>query len=360
LIDEKKDWAVYINDKGSSIGKLCGFRFLKWAFVLECYICLLLNGINPFKARVITDEGKLRESDVLLAYIHYPNDLHNLKNLKGKKLLHMNHFYARLGIGVNAKMIEDADIDYFVSEADLSKNSKFFNKYFGRYNKKVLLLPYVFQERFKNAKPFPQRKNLAVATGTLARIERSKDLYDFFNIETLHPMRLAIYDNKRTLSNEVDSYIADYYEDVPPDVVSPGNRSFWSRLKKRFVMYFVMGHQKKYRSFNIVDKYNEYKMSVVPEEIIGLPAIGFVESMACGCAYIGIDDPMYRDIGLIPGKHYIAYDNTLEGLRKVIAFYQNEPYKLQMIAETGCSYVREHFNGGSAAGRFYSELTRLL
>ena len=42
--------------------------------------------------------------------------------------------------------------------------------------------------------------------------------------------------------------------------------------------------------------------------------IGFVEGMACGSAYIGLDDPMYKDIGLIPGKHYIIY-GTLEDLK---------------------------------------------
>ena len=53
-------------------------------------------------------------------------------------------------------------------------------------------------------------------------------------------------------------------------------------------------------------------MFVVPEEANDLPGIGFVEGMACGSAYIGLDDGMYKDIGLIPRKHYITYDGTLE------------------------------------------------
>jgi hypothetical protein len=360
LIDEKKDWAIYINNRGSSFERLHDSRYLKWALVLECYICLLLNGINPFKVQIITNGDKLRESDFLFAYIHYPNDLENFKNLKGKKLLHMNHFYAGPGIERNAKMIDGIGIDYFVAEVDLSKNSEFFDKYFGHYGKRTLLLPYTFQERFKNMKPFEERKNLAVATGTFLRFESDGNLADFFNTATLHPMRLAIYDNKHALSGKIDSYIADYYEDTPVERVLLIKKTFIGKITRWFLVNFVIGRQKKYRSFNIVDKYNEYKMSVIPEEIIGLPAIGFVESMACGCAYIGINDPMYRDIGLIPGKHYIAYDNTIDGLQKVIGFYQDKPRELQMIAETGYNHVLKYFNGKYIASQFYHELAGLL
>ena len=68
----------------------------------------------------------------------------------------------------------------------------------------------------------------------------------------------------------------------------------------------------------MVEKFNEYKMCLVGEEILGVPGIGYVEGMACGCAYIGLDSPMYRNLGLIPGVHYISYDGTKEGLRQVI------------------------------------------
>ena len=93
--------------------------------------------------------------------------------------------------------------------------------------------------------------------------------------------------------------------------------------------------------------------------MIGLPAIGFVESMACGCAYIGLDHSMYRDIGLVPGTHYIAYDGTLPGLAEAIRLYRNRPEALRRIAEEGCRFVREHFDPKTVAARFYSGLTEL-
>jgi spore maturation protein CgeB len=89
-----------------------------------------------------------------------------------------------------------------------------------------------------------------------------------------------------------------------------------------------------------VSKYNEYKMAVVPEELIDVPAIGAFESMACGCAYIGIDHPMYKDFGMEPGVHYITYDGTVEGLKDTIKYYQKHNDELESIAINGEALVR--------------------
>lgn len=106
-------------------------------------------------------------------------------------------------------------------------------------------------------------------------------------------------------------------------------------------------YHKKYFSFNIVKKFNDYKMHFLGEEILGVPGIGFVEGMACGSAYIGLDSPMYRDYGLIPGVHYIAYDGTKEGLRATVEHYQKpeNQAELERIAKAGCEFVRENFSG---------------
>ena len=83
-------------------------------------------------------------------------------------------------------------------------------------------------------------------------------------------------------------------------------------------------------------------MFVCPEELVGMPGIGFVEGMACGCAYIGLNHDMYRCLGLEPGIHYITYDGTLEDLRKVILYYKQRPEEVKNIADTGCRYVRKN------------------
>jgi spore maturation protein CgeB len=110
--------------------------------------------------------------------------------------------------------------------------------------------------------------------------------------------------------------------------------------------------------FNIVDEYNKYKMFVNAEEVIGLPGVGFVEGMACGTAYIGLKSPMYEDIGMRDGVHYIGYDGSLEDLCKKIAYYQNHGEKLERIAENGYAFVRETCNPDIVMRKFISFLEK--
>lgn len=108
----------------------------------------------------------------------------------------------------------------------------------------------------------------------------------------------------------------------------------------------------------MVEKFNDYKMHLLGEEILGVPGIGFVEGMACGSAYIGLDSPMYRDYGLIPGVHYITYDGTKEGLRKTVEYWQKPENQdeLEQIAKRGCEFVRKNFCGEKIAEKLINEL----
>jgi glycosyltransferase involved in cell wall biosynthesis len=105
-----------------------------------------------------------------------------------------------------------------------------------------------------------------------------------------------------------------------------------------------------------VQRYNEYRMFLCPEEVVDLPSIGFVEGMACGAAFIGIRDPMYSDIGLIDKVHYIGYDGTLQDILKKIAYYQKNEQELEQIAEAGYNFVRQNFNGPRVAKEFLTYL----
>lgn len=100
-------------------------------------------------------------------------------------------------------------------------------------------------------------------------------------------------------------------------------------------------------------------MFVVPEEINDLPGIGFVEGMACGCAYIGKIDPMYTDLGLKPNYHYVGYDGSLKDLIKKINYYQKYPKELEKIANRGYQFVTKNFNGANVAKKFISDLEKL-
>ena len=114
--------------------------------------------------------------------------------------------------------------------------------------------------------------------------------------------------------------------------------------------------QKEYYKFDMVNEYNKYKMFIVPEEITGLPAIGFVEGMACGAAFIGLSSPIYKDMGLIENFHYISYDGSLKDLVKKIRYFQLHNDELQRIAKNGYEFVINNFNGEKIAQQFLNYL----
>ena len=118
------------------------------------------------------------------------------------------------------------------------------------------------------------------------------------------------------------------------------------------------GQQKKYFSFNMVEKFNDFKMCLVGEEILGVPGIGFVEGMSCGCAYIGQKLGYYEDYGMQEGVHYIGYDGTLEDLKAKITYYQQpeNQEELERIANAGYEFAQKHFRGEYVAEQLLNNL----
>jgi hypothetical protein len=100
-------------------------------------------------------------------------------------------------------------------------------------------------------------------------------------------------------------------------------------------------------------------MFAVPEEVCDLPAIGFVEGMACGTAYLGLRNPMYEDIGMVAGVHYIPHDGTVSDLMAKVSYYQQHPDEVALIAMEGCRFVREHLCSQTVYGDFVERLLAL-
>ena len=89
------------------------------------------------------------------------------------------------------------------------------------------------------------------------------------------------------------------------------------------------------------EKFNEYKMCLIGEEILGVPGIGFVEGMACGCAYFG-KRGYYEDYGMKEGVHYIAYDGSPDDLlekRKNSGIINDFKEKYEILFSLGIEYI---------------------
>lgn len=374
---KKYDSAIVIDGtstsltSGSSLMKFTSnnYYLLRLVTFFEVYIWCLINRVNPFTTRIIFRFNKLNEdTDVLLGFGFLSDTFLNEKvaarsffrKFQGRKVIHLSHFFSRTG--KVAEAIKKTGTTLAVSEADLKK-SDYFDKYFS-FIKKVHILPFILREKYKKRTDFQSRKNICLALGTLVMYETRgldfedvyKDHFEFFGLNTLQPMRKSIYENRNNLGGLIESFIQ------PQKIKTEGSGKKDNSLKKTAILikylflHMFGGSKNKYHSFDIVEAYNKYKMFVAPEENIGLPSINFIEGMACGCAYLGLNSPMYQDLGFVDGANYIAYDGTLDNLKEKIRYYQNHEEDLSRIAQAGYEFVRKNFNKEKVIDDFLKEI----
>ncbi|MDA0772551.1 MAG: glycosyltransferase [Cyanobacteria bacterium] len=307
-----------------------------------------INQLNPTEDIIFThgtinsifESRKLVEASSLIQY-------------QGKVLVYANHFFTYPEIvSANYKLLKNPSL---AAETKLENNS-FFQKFFSDFGSNYVL-PYAFQERFETRIPFQERKNKALALGTYLCLQETdpghKEVIQHFNSTALHPMRKAIYEARKHITEQIDSIISKQ----PFEDDEEKNRKA-QRLKGIGLYLFKLfaKEQEKYLSLDIVDQYNQYKMVIAPEEIIGLPSISFVEAMSCNCAYIGIDSEIYTDLGLEANKHYISYNGTLENLLEKVRYYQEHSDELEEIANNGYKFVREYLSDRVIKEKFYQDL----
>ena len=355
---EKYQVCNYINDRGFSLytnGNGSIMKILNWFSGIENTVTLRKNGIKPSMVPVLKKPSDIHPDDLVIAYNVCNEELRGLSEINAFKALSMLHFHGRNG--ENARIIE-AGINCLFNEVNLSKTSEIYRKYYPN-DLPWIVHPFVFAERFQNLKPFNERKTKCFSTGTIT-YKTHTEFLDVYADSCDQPVRKFVKDNPEYFKDTVDCFSSDYLEDNPGKTINPTDNQLIKFYKKLYNRTHV-GKQKKYFSFNMVEKFNDYKMHLLGEEILGVPGIGFVEGMACGSAYIGIDSPMYRDYGLIPGVHYITYDGTKEGLRKTVEYWQRPEHQdeLERIAKAGCEFVRANFSGHRVAEKLIKQLIEM-
>lgn len=345
----------YVNDRAATLisgGSEKLHSFLNLFAGIEWNAVYKWNKIPKSKITTIKSTKEIRMDDIVILYNVFSNNFRQVADICAFKAVSLLHFHGKEG---EDKRIKEAKIDCLINETNLEKTSEIFNKF---YELKLpwIVHPFVFAERFVNKIPFSKRKNMAFATGTIT-YKKHPEFLEVYGDPCDQPSRKQIKDNPDFFKYAIYCTSSDYDEDnIAKEVKKQDNKVV--RLYKNLHNRFFAGKQKKYYSFDMVEAFNSYKMCIVGEEILGVPGIGFVEGMACGCAYIGIDSPMYTDLGLIPGIHYITYDGTKEDLKRVIEYYQMDEHQqeLEQIAKIGCEYVRAHFNGNAVAEKLLHDL----
>lgn len=345
----------YLNDRAFSLmhnGPKIVLDFLNLFKYAEHKRTLKKDGYDPKRITILKHINEIRNDDIVIFYRHHAEQFQYMEQVEAFKVLSMIHF---TGSREEAAILDKVRPNCLMNECNLRTNSEIFRRFY-RYNGPWVIHPFVFEDRFKPMEPFNQRKTMAFATGTITYKE-TPDFIEVYGDPCDQPSRKQIKDNPEYLAGCVDCYSSDYLEDADLLQTNPNDNAL-VKFYKKFYNRMHTGQQKKYYSFNMVDKFNEYKMCIVGEEILGVPGIGFVEGMACGCAYIGLDSPIYTDLGLYPGVHYIGYDGSLEDLKAKIQYYQapENQEELEQIAKTGCDFVRKNFNGDTVAENLLNKL----
>ena len=365
------------------------FNFLKNS-TIDFYAWVLLNRLNPFKFKIYKSASSLEHNDLIFTFLYgtfvFDNYILNedkcklfndFKNTSAFKIAHFSHYgYATQNEIDN---IIFSKFDIIVSENNLIKNSIYFNRLFNSHFKNLILLPFVPNKKFINNNNFINRKNKVLSTGSNTYKMRNKIFIEFFGHDKLQPMRNELIENQNKLQNYIDFMTNNLYSNELNN--SKINSNNILKFLKKNLTYLVgdfyrfnhllyiyifnpnintRKNENEYYKIDIVKKYNEYKMFIVPEEVIDLPAIGFVEGMACGSAYIGLRNSMYEDIGMIDKEHYIGYDGTIEDLIEKISYYQIHDDELRIIANKGYEFVSNNLNDDSIMTNFFNSLQNII
>lgn len=333
----------YVNEDGFTLVRSFPkpvMAILRKLRFLENKIVMRLNKLSAKKIKVIKRREDIRPDDIVIGYRHVPCSLSDMAKINAFKAISMIHFH---GEQKDSDVIRKANPDILFNEVDLSKTSEIFRRYYGWYKRDFIVHPFVAAPRFQNIKPFEQRDNRCFSTGTIT-YKHHPEFIEVYGDPCDQPTRKQIKDNAEELKEYCACYNSDYLEDTDMKQYLPTDK-FFNHYYKVWYNKTHAGHQKKYFSFNMVEKFNDFKMCLVGEEILGVPGIGFAEGMSCGGAYIG-QQGMYEDLGMQAGIHYIPYDGSLGELKEKISYYQQpeNQEQLRSIAEAGYKFARTHFN----------------
>lgn len=307
---------------------------------------------EKLNVKPILNPKEIRPDDLVIGYIYRNIQCAVIKDLPGHKIIMGNHFVA-----INNPIdLDTLGIEGFVNEIDLSDN-KFVNEYI-KYSGKYIVCPYIYADRFVDQKK--NRLNKLMAVGTLSTCAGNSGyaLYrNMYHTEWIQDMRKEILEKAEHYPEYIDSYISYIYEDKTK--IQPTDFAI-IKLQKKIINKFKPWRQSNYMSFDMVDKFNEYAFFACPEENVGMPGIGFVEGMACGTTYIGLDKDYYRKLGLVPGIHYIVYDGSFKDFLLKIKYCQKHNEKIRKIGNTGRDFVRAKFNRAAVATNLFREFDKIV
>ena len=340
LLDKRVAVAIYIP---SHYGI---FRLL--ISIVKNLIWWWAHGYGVLNCKLIISPRKLKDSDVFFtsARAGLRSDvLYPIKNAPCKKVFFLSHLF--VDTALMAKNAQKVGVDQFIYEANVSR-SKYFQTYFSFYKSDVLVLPFGIQPRFERYDRSIDRIPKAFFSGRVfdltGELPGHGEFRAFFpDLFTYHPVRQMLYEHQEELTDLIDIDIAFQGKDG-------------KTISRKQEGERVDAREHYYRSFNIVDRFNQYMFFIAPEECVEVPAITAFEGMACGCCLIALNHTMYSDLGFEPDKHFISYDGTLLDLKEKITYFRNNPEQVKVIAENGYRQVIKTCNQKAVGSYFVDQV----
>tara|TARA_B110000211_G_C14092983_1_gene560436 strand:+ start:9087 stop:9764 length:678 start_codon:yes stop_codon:yes gene_type:complete len=200
-----------------------------------------------------------------------------------------------------------------LADNDFSDN-EYFSKFFSWYNNKIVVIPFIVQERFKTLNK--KRKNKILLSGTVhdLSIEKPVSFYsDFikhFNSFSYHKLRSSLKVQNLDL---IDNKVSDFRE-------KNGNTL-----------------QKEYFKIDLVDQLNSYKYVCYDSELSGALALSSLEAIACGCIPFMSKDSI-QGLNLVGKFNLIEFDGSVDGFIEEVSILPNNI----IYSESTCNDVYEH------------------
>ena len=245
-----------------------------------------------------------------------------LNKFNGIKIYHVNdYFWNRPASDLN-KLLVNSGVNFVMGYSNHDKYCSYFQKFFPSYLGKVISVPFGYSNRFVNRDDFFERINKCVALGSVNPL-RPIDSEEFNYIESanffkhevwFHKFRRIIVENRERLDSQIDSLLPIY----------PDYKDF---------------------KYDIVEKFNQYRMFVSCESIFNFPPAKYFEGPACGTVLVCSDHECNKDLGFIDGVNSVMYKkNNLNDLSDKINYYKNQPEILKQIQDNGTSLVQNNYS----------------
>lgn len=294
--------------------------------------------INKYCSDILTyEQAQVYKGDVIVQLSGRPDLFQNCppKEFKGLKVVHlMDHVFQ---VNRTNEKLKENEIDYVMCYNRHDLYDDFFKYAYKEYIGKVIPVPFGFNDlRFSSKYPYLERKNKVLALGAVNPVSDPLCIADiavyaaFYKDEPFtHKWRRMLSLNEKRFESIMDSLLPSY----------PKTKDF---------------------SYDIVGKYNEYKMFTSGESIMNYPSVKTFEGMACGSVLVCSDHQCYKDLGLVDKQNCLMHSQyDLNSFEEVVLWGQNNPEELARISEEGINLAKERYTPEKIADYLFTKLTEL-